>query len=165
MLNGIQNKVNEFRARKRYNFVFPEMKQRVPIRIKVLRPLKGVSMKVQKGRDELVPPVSANDERLTYEFLIDVEVQDGSPNFLGKFAQGPKDARFIYVNSVSYAGQWGTLWNRRAKISLMPITREEVRSVINDEELCLETEFEGVGIDGGPTCASVKDIVWKVVAR
>lgn len=137
----------------------------MPIRIKVLRPLKGVSMKVQKGRDELVPPVSANDERLTYEFLIDVEVQDGSPNFLGKFAQGPKDARFIYVNSGSYAGQWGTLWNRRAKISLMPITREEVRSVINDEELCLETEFEGVGIDGGPTCASVKDIVWKVVAR
>lgn len=165
MLNGIQNKVNEFRARKRYNFVFPEMKQRVPIRIKVLRPLKGVSMKVQKGRDELVPPVSANDERLTYEFLIDVEVQDGSPNFLGKFAHGPKDARFIYVNSGSYAGQWGTLWNRRAKISLMPITREEVRSVINDEELCLETEFEGVGRDGGPTCASVKDIVWKVVAR
>lgn len=165
MLNGIQTKVNEFRARKRYNFVFPGMKQSIPIRIKVLRPLKGVSMKVQKGRDELVPPVSASDEQLTYEFLIDAEVQDGSPNFLGKFAQGPRDARFIYVNSGSYAGQWGTLWNRRAKISLMPITSEQVNSVLVDDRLCIETEFEGVGRDGGPTCASVKDIVWKVVVR
>lgn len=139
------------------------MKHSVPIRIKVLRPLKGVSMMVQKGRDELVPPVSSSDELLTFEFLIDVEIQDSSPNFLGKFAHGPKHARFIYVNSGSYAGQWGTLWSRRAKISLMPITSEQVSSVLSDENLCFETDFEGVGRDGGPTCATVKDIVWKVV--
>ncbi len=165
MLNGIQIKVNEFRGRKRYNFAFPVMKQSVPIRINVLRPMKGVSMKVQKGRDELVPPVSSSDELLTFEFLIDVEIQDGAPNFLGKFAQGPRHARFIYVNSGSYAGQPWTQWNRRAKISLMSITSEQVNHVIGDEVLCLETEFEGIGRDGGPTCASVKDIVWKVVAR
>jgi len=47
----------------------------------------------------------------------------------------------------------------------MSITSEQVNHVIGDEVLCLETEFEGIGRDGGPTCASVKDIVWKVVAR
>ena len=141
------------------------MKQSVPVRINVLRPLKGVSMKMQKGKDELIAPVSASDDLLTFEFVIDVEIQQGAPNFLGKFAQGPKDSRFVYVNSGSYAGQWGTLWNRRAKISLMSITSEQVNSVIGDENLCLETEFEGVGRDGGPTCASVKGIEWKVTKK
>lgn len=141
------------------------MKHSVPVRIKVLRPLKGVSMKVQKGKDELIAPVLASEDLLVFEFPIDVEIQEGSPNFLGKFAQGPRDARFIYVNSGSYAGQPWTQWNRRAKISLMSITSVQINSVLGDADLCIETEFEGVGRDGGPTCASVKGIDWLVVKR
>lgn len=145
--------------------LFVSMKQIVHLRIRVLRPLKGVSMKVQKGKSDLIAAVSAAGDALTFEFPIEVETKDGTPNFLGKFAQGPKQERFVYVNSGSYAGQWGTLWNRRAKISLMSITQLQIENVIEDGSLCLETEFEGIGRDGGPTCASVKGIDWKVVKK
>ncbi len=131
----------------------------------MLDPLAGVAMQVQKGKDELVPPVSKTGERLVFEFPIDVDLQPGSPpNFLGKFAQGPKQERFVYVNSGTYAGQHITCWSRRAKISLMSITAEQVTEAIETAKP-LETEFPGVGRDGGPTCASVKGIEWKVAAK
>lgn len=141
------------------------MKQTIQLRIRVLRPLSNVPMKVQRGKNELISPVTTTGEAVTFEFPIEVDTKDGAPNFLGKYAQGPKDQRFVYVNSGSYAGQWGTHWNRRAKISLMSITKAQVNEVIDDENFCLETEFEGVGRDGGPTCASVKGIEWKVVTK
>ena len=88
----------------------------------------------------------------------------GSPNFLGRFAQGPKDARFVYVNSGSYAGVSHSCWSRRAKVSLMSITREQIQKALGDDAV-IETTFPGVGKDGGPTCASVKGIEWKVASR
>jgi hypothetical protein len=37
--------------------------------------------------------------------------------------------------------------------------------VIGNEKSLIETTMPGVGRDGGPTCASVKGIEWKVVER
>ena len=122
-------------------------------------------MKVQRGSDELLSPVIESAEILVFEFDISVDLTTEAPNFLGKYAQGPKDQRFIYVNSGSYAGQLGTCWDRRAKITLMPITREQVESVMAKPGSLLGTEFDGVGRDGGPTCASVKGVEWKVIKR
>ena len=156
--------VNEFRRRKRYNSVFDEMKQDVPVRIIVKRPLAGVSMLVQRGKDELLPPSSKSAEQLVFDFEITVDMTESRPNFLGKYAQGPKDARFIYVNSGTYAEQH-SIWGRRAKISLMNITGDQIQGVVSKAGMILQTEFEGVGRDGGPTCASVKGIEWKVVKK
>ncbi len=103
--------------------VFQAMKYEIPIRIKVLRPLAGVAMKVQRGRAELLPPTKVLAESIAFDFEITVDVGAATPNFLGKYTQGPKDARFIYVNSGTYAGHMHTCWSRRAKISLMGITR------------------------------------------
>lgn len=154
--------VNEFRVRKLYNLVIGEMKLEIPIRIVVWRPLAGVAMLVQRGKDELLPPASKSAEQLVFDFEITADMTQTRPNFLGKYSQGPKDARFVYVNSGTYADQH-SMWGRRAKISLMNITDEQIQEVISKEGRVLQTEFEGIGRDGGPTCASVKGIEWKVV--
>lgn len=140
------------------------MKQDLPFRIVVLSPPKGVAMKVQRGRDELLTGV-ANKGDLTFQFEISVDNTGTAPNFLGKYAQGPKDARFVYVNSGTYAGEHLSKWGRRAKISLMTITKGQVNELIADPTAILEASFNGTGKDGGPTCASVKGIEWKVVKK
>lgn len=141
------------------------MRFEVPVRIIVTAPLAGVTMKVQRGRDELLPPVAATEKELRFEFEITVDVTDMGLNFLGKYAQGPKDARFFYVNSGRHAGQAQTCWDRRAKLSLMSITREQMDEVLSQNGVLLETMMPGIGKDGGPTCASVKGLEWKVVKK
>ena len=141
------------------------MKQQVGIRIKVIEPLKGVSMQVQRGKCELLPPRTKTAVELVFEFEIDVDLSSGVPNFLGAYSHGPKDARFIYVNSGTYAGEPGSAFGRRAKLSLMSITKKQVEDARASKAGRLETSFPGVGRDGGPTCASVKGLEWKVVKK
>jgi hypothetical protein len=140
------------------------MKHEIPVRIIVEKPLAGVTMQVQRGRDELLPPAKADGKQLVFNLTLNADLSDSRPNFLGKYAQGPKDARFIYVNSGTYAGQHTTCWARRAKLSLMSVTTEQVREIVARSGV-LETSFPGIGRDGGPTCASVKGLQWKVVAK
>ena len=154
--------VNEFRTGKLYNLIFDEMKHQLPVRIRVLRPLAGVAMMVQRGKDEFLAPSSKTEAELVFDLELTVDTTETRPNFLGKYAQGPKDARFVYVNSGTYADQH-SIWGRRAKISLMNITGDQIQTVVSKAGMILQTEFEGVGRDGGPTCASVKGIEWKVV--
>jgi hypothetical protein len=47
----------------------------------------------------------------------------------------------------------------------MTITAKQLMEVVNDPDRCFETVMPGVGRDGGPTCASVKGIEWKLVKR
>ena len=141
------------------------MKHSVPFRIIVTNPLAGVSMQVQRGKDELLPPSSVSDSVISFDFEITVDVADDSLNFLGKYAQGPKASRFVYVNSGTYAGQNHTCWSRRAKLSLMTITEKQIQDVIGDSGARIVATMSGTGSDGGPTCASVKGIEWKVVGK
>lgn len=140
------------------------MKIELPIRIVVSNPLAGVAMMVQDGKDKLLPPLESSAAAHVFEFPITVDLSAGSPNFLGRFAQGPKDVRFVYVNSGTYAGTSHSCWGRRAKIPLMSITREQIEKALAGNRV-IETSFPGVGSDGGPTCASVKGIEWKVISR
>lgn len=140
------------------------MKHEIPFRIIVDGPLPGVATRVQKGKAELLEPSSNSGSALSFEFEISVDIDGDALNFLGKFAQGPKDSRFVYVNSGTYAGQYATAWARRAKLSLMTITKQQIESVIDGRSL-IETTMPGVGRDGGPTCASVKGIEWRVVSK
>ncbi len=138
----------------------------IAMRINVLNPLVDAAMKVQKGRDELLAPTKASSKALVFDFPITVDISSGVPNFLGKFAQGPKNARFVYVNSGTYAGQTATIWGRRAKISLMPITADQIRKVMSSPGSRLELSFEGTGgRDGGPVCGSIRlpDGAWKIM--
>jgi hypothetical protein len=138
------------------------MKYDIPFRIRVTKPLAGVVMKVQRGSDEFLEPTSVSDDGISFEFPVTADISGAEPNFLGKYAQGPKNSRFLYVNSGRQAGQAGTCWDRRAKLSLMEISKTQVESAIATPGARIETTFPGIGRDGGPTCASVKGLVWEV---
>ena len=93
---------------------------------------------------------------LRFEFLIRVnEGKNGQPNFLGSFAQGPANNRFIYLDIGTYAGQSNTPWGRRLKIPLAGITWPMIQQA-SDASLVIEVRVPGTGRDGGPTCGTVK---------
>lgn len=153
-------------SRREYIIKLKKMaKHEIILRVNVTEPLFGVTMQVQEGRDRMLPPCETKRDRLSFEFPIGVDLSSGRPNFLGKFAQGPKDARFIYVNSGSYAGQTKTWWARRAKISLMKITSTQVRELLDSPGSKLEVTIHGVGKDGGPVCASLPSEAfdWRII--
>lgn len=131
-------------------------KLQVPVRIIVTDPPKGVTMQVQKGRHELLAPSEQVKGKLIFDLELDVRLESGVPNFLGKFAQGPRSSRFIYINSGTYAGQANTVWNRRAKVSLMKITADDIKELLSRPGSRLEISIKGTGADGGPVCATVK---------
>lgn len=123
-------------------------------------------MQVQRGSHELLPPAHVAGDSLSFDFLLRVKLSPdgGQPNFLGEFAQGPRDSRFVYVNSGSGAGQMGSCWNRRAKVPLGSITRAQIHSVLSRPGQVLEARIEGTARDGGPMCATVPLLGggWKV---
>src|SRR5262249_46337362 len=117
-------------------------------------PPKGVAFAVQRGRDELLPPSSANASQLTFELSVRVADRDGAPNFLGPYAQGPVGERFVYVNSGQRAGEPESCWDRRAKLHLRDVGWPLVRKALKGGGV-LEARIEGTAGDGGPACATV----------
>ena len=131
----------------------------LPLRVVVEHPPHGVAFRVQRGKSELLEASHATKDALTFDFT--VRVSTDPLNFLGEYAQGPKDARFVYVNSGKRAGQSGTEWDRRAKLSLMSIDASTVKRILGDKTKVLEARIHGVGKDGGPVCASVP-VTWRI---
>lgn len=113
----------------------------------------------------LLPSISTPD-LVVFDFTVRLgETAAGvSPRFLGPFTQGPPAVRFVYVNSGKRAGQPGSRWERRAKIPLGGITAALIQAAARTPSGCIETEYSGTGADGGPTCATVKAIVWRVAS-
>ena len=137
------------------------MKREVPLRIVVEGPLAGVAYRLQKGKTpvcELVDPVRSSAAKLEFELSVLAGERDTNtaPRLTGPYAQGPADARFVYVNSGTLAGQHDSGWTRRAKVTLAGITWEMVEAVAGDGGRVLEARMPGVGRDGGPTCASFR---------
>ena len=132
----------------------------LPLRITVVDPPQGVRFQMQRGRSELVPPVRELRTSLRFDLTVRVGKRPaGTPNFLGPFAQGPPDARFVYVNSGTLAAQADSCWTRRAKVPLSGITWTLIDQA-RASGLPVETTMPGTGRDGGPTCATVKPIMW-----
>ena len=141
------------------------MDQELRLRIVVLAPPADVDFGLQSGRGsdyETVQIQRSGKGDLTFECMVTVRDNrsDGLPNFLGPFAQGPATGRFIYVDIGEYAGQSGTSWARRMKIPLTGITWELIRKAASGT---LETRVPGTGKDGGPTCATVRDVQWELL--
>jgi hypothetical protein len=129
----------------------------VPLRITVLRPLPGVMLMLQQGRDELIPPTRQDARAMTFDFSLRVTspLSASHPRWAGAFAQGTAEDRFVYVNVGRRAGQVASAWDRRAKVKLKGITADQIREVLASPGLVIEASFEGVGADGGPACATV----------
>ena len=129
------------------------MKQSLRLRIVVTEPLSGVWFALQRGKSELVAATSRAAE-LIFDFSILADLSADPPRLTGEFTQGPPAARFIYINSGTYAGQPGTVWSRRAKVPITGITAQLASEAIA-KNCALQAVVRGIAKDGGPFCASV----------
>lgn len=138
--------------------------QEVAIRIIAEDPPPSVRFAVQRGKSELLAPLTSNKRKVVFEFSIRVrnDRPDG-PNFLGPFAQGPAGARFVYVNSGTLASEPESRWTRRAKIPLAGITWAMIAKAAGDGST-IQARIAGTARDGGPACATVPllDKAWQL---
>jgi hypothetical protein len=134
------------------------MEAEVPLRLTVRRPLAGVALGVQRGRDELLAPLRASDGCTVFELSARAAgvLPDGRPRLLGPFMQGPPAGRFVYVNVGRRAGQPDSPWDRRAKVPLTGISAAILDAWRGQPGAMLSAEIDGIGRDGGPACAAVK---------
>lgn len=139
--------------------------QELRLRLVVVGPPTGVVFALQRGKEELVSPVIATGDDLSFELVVRVSAKvEDVPNFLGPFVQGPRGARFIYLNAGTLAGQVESCWTRRAKIGLTTIGWDLVNRVLSKRSKVLEARIAGKAGDGGPACATVPiiDGGWKI---
>ena len=120
--------------------------------IRVEHPVAGVGHALQRGRDEIEQVQIAGNAPLRFDFEVTLrELPDGTIDFRGAHVQGPRGARFVYVTIGVRAGQLGSCWDRRAKVSLMPLAALVAKSTSR----AFEASYAGTGRDGGPSCATV----------
>jgi len=132
------------------------MDQEILLRIILEAPTSHVDFALQKGRGssyDTVQNQTSNGNDLVFEFL--VTIREGL-KMGGPFAQGPPDARFVYIDIGQYAGQIESEWSRRLKVPLTGITQDTINKLVSDKRLILETRVPGKGRDGSPSCATVK---------
>jgi hypothetical protein len=147
------------------------MESDLPIRLVLVEPPSGVDFGIQHGggahyETRFVQQAQQGDVVFDFSLRVADNRKDGLPNFKGPFAQGPAEARFIYIDVGSYAGQKDTPWSRRMKVPLQGITWELIRRVTSKPGQKLAARIPGTGKDGGPNCATVKLLGhWLVVKR
>ncbi len=94
------------------------------------------------------------------EVRVQPNARTGEPNFLGDFAHGSAEQRFLYLSWRPNERRLGqpespsSCWQRRMKIHLSTITWERIEQATQSGGV-LEATVEGTGKDGGPNCASV----------
>ena len=136
------------------------MNQELTLKIVLENPPSDVDFGLQKGNGnkyETIQIQRSSDKNLEFEFAITVKLNnDGFPNFLGVFVQGPSTQRFVYIDIGTYAGQKGTGWSRRLKIPLIGISLNTIKELSTNSNKILEARVPGTGKDGGPNCATVK---------
>jgi hypothetical protein len=134
------------------------MSQYLTLRIVLQAPTPCVVYGLQKGKGsnyETIQKQRSDSADLLFEFTLQAKVgTDGKLVFLGPFAQGPPQDRFIYIDIGTYAGQIDTEWSRRLKIPLRGITTELISECCDGK--VLTTKVPGRGRDGSPNCATVK---------
>jgi hypothetical protein len=122
-----------------------------------------VYLGIQKGTD-VIEAVPGDTKRVVFKPVFRIGKQaDGSPNFLGPFAQGTPQQRFFYLS-------WGVMHQdgrfemfRRAKIHLSHIRWEQIQKAMS-QGTPLKVTLKLTGKKGDPLCASVRSphIEWKL---
>ena len=122
-----------------------------------------VYLGIQRGAD-VIEAVPGDTKKVVFKPVFRIGKQaDGSPNFLGPFAQGTPRQRFFYLS-------WGVMNEdrrfemfRRAKIHLSHIRWEHIRNAMS-KKIPLRVTLKLTGKQGDPLCASVKspNIEWKL---
>jgi hypothetical protein len=137
------------------------------VRIIVEAPPPGVEWALQLGRDQLVPPSKRASALEFHATLRVVAGKDGSPDLRGPAVQGPRNGRFVYLNSGVRAGQVGSAFDRRAKVSLEGLRAVLSKGGAEHNSQGAVASIAGTGRDGGPACASVSLLGggWRLESR
>jgi len=123
----------------------------------------GVRLGIQNGND-VVQDVPGDAAEATFQASLRVtrNPKDGTPNFLGKFAHGTLDKRFIYL---CWGERRGDDWDgfRRAKIHLSHLDWPSIETAVAALRP-IEAFLAMTDDKGGPLCASVRadKIEWKL---
>lgn len=126
------------------------------LRLTVRHPVPGVMLRVQRGRDALVPPEFESPDAVVFELHVEVEERvDGRVVCRGPEVQGPPANRFIYVNAGTYAGDAHATFGRRAKVPLTALPAAVVAAARARPDAVIEGAIDGRARDGGPAAASV----------
>lgn len=116
-------------------------RETVTLQITLTDPVPGVFYALQDKDNQLSGITTASGPAITFTLTVE---RDGTGRVFGKYAMGTPTARFFYICSGTSAGQPGSPWTRRAKISLMAIPPGTAFS----------GRINGRSKDGGPVCAS-----------
>ncbi len=143
------------------------MDREVTLKIILENPTPGVDYGLQEGKGtdfKTIQTKRGNGENLEFEFSVRVKIADDNiPVFLGSYAQGPVNERFIYIDIGKFAGQKDSCWDRRLKIPLTGITSEMIQQALSGSRCKIEAVVAGAGKDGGPNCGTVKPFTgWKL---
>ena len=136
------------------------MDYQLTLRIILEKPPAGIDFGLQSGNGNNYTTVQRQRSGLNdLSFELEIKVKktvEGKPNFLGPYAQGPIDERFVYIDIGTYAGNSHSVWGRRLKVPLKSISWADIEQAIANGNKILETRVPGTGRDGGPNCATVK---------
>lgn len=93
-------------------------------------PLGSGDFGLQDKDERLHPPISANNNTAIFECAVRVKQNEktGTPNFLGEFAHGTVDERFLYLTLRPTFGS-----GRRIKVPLKTITWAQVMEAVERE--------------------------------
>jgi len=118
------------------------------------RPVKDpVFLGIQRGK-EVIEQVPGDVKTATFtpEFRVERK-KDGSPNFLGPFAQGTADDRFFYLSWGVKDPKGGFAMFRRLKIRLGHLSATRVaRACRSGEPITVRLRLTDA--KGGPLCAT-----------
>jgi hypothetical protein len=131
--------------------------QTLALRITIVDPPPAIVWALQLGREEQVMPSVSTNDRISFEFMVEVVDDSSSVGFRlrGPAVQGRPGERFVYLRVGAYAGQVGTSIARRAKIGLEGISRRLLEAVKERHSGVLEVKFAGTDRKGEPACATV----------
>ena len=127
------------------------------------RPVKDPDfLGIQRGK-EVIEQVPGDTKTVTFEPEVRVETKkDGTPNFLGPFAQGTADDRFFYLSwGVKRPGGRFDMF-RRLKIRLGHLSATRVaRACRSGEPITVRLRLTDA--KGGPLCATPRppNIEWE----
>jgi len=115
-----------------------------------------VRLGIQRAK-EVVEDVPGDAPGVTFSVPLRLSTVEGSdrPNFLGPFAHGTPDDRFVYLSwGERIDGKWYMF--RRAKIKLGHIGFEEIDRAMKEQKP-LRVSIGMTDEKGGPLCGTVKD--------
>jgi hypothetical protein len=143
------------------------VEREIPLRLVLVAAPPGVDFGIQSGRGNDYTTLFVQQHQrsdIAFDFSLGVKFgKNNTPIFVGAIAQGPPAERFIYIDVGTYAGQKNTPWSRRMKIPLAGIGAPLIAAVEAEPGRRLATEVPGTAKDGGPNCATVKGLVWRVM--